>query len=275
MEGFNSIITACEKPSIDIMRVALSKREELTQAEADLLTYMAGFTHYREAAPVLSDFQMQIDHHPERLYDKQHTRVYFKLLIHDLSRTLSNISYEIISQIPGVTLYTNHIYPKLIGGPFITRYRRGLQNETLVEYNRYLNEHERALTEDGIRLTGIEIPNSLNVSNAYIFNLTFVLQWNNSINYDRLFDNLSAILFVPDPDPMHNLSVERLTMAVEVHEKLARALWFIPQTRETLGIMAFLKRIHAEYTMFPTSLNDGSYLKFIIENLVERASILS
>lgn len=56
MSKFSRIITALERPDMQVLEMALNERQHLPKHESNYITYLACFTHYDFALELLKQF---------------------------------------------------------------------------------------------------------------------------------------------------------------------------------------------------------------------------
>jgi hypothetical protein len=259
---FRSLLAACRTPTAAVIRQALGAREQLSETAGDHLSYMAGFTHYPEAAPVLSEFAMCVSGRPPRLIDARRRTVHFKILLQDYQ--LPGLDTVPIARRYGSPIFNNSTLDRYPDGNWVTE-KPPLP--TYQDYLKWAEEIEWGMLEKAQTFRG---PNAAPDGSRIVFSTGRVEALNVVTNIDRMFCNVSAVIASASGDAATALSFQQLAAYPQVWDSMAKAFWLLVETDHLRIATDLLDRIGAEYQVVPEDETRDDYLEQVMGILTER-----
>jgi hypothetical protein len=288
--AFERIMGLCRKPSLAAMREALANRDgllpeekfnsfiqgistdtlasrnELLPEEKWFVTYVAGFSHYRESSSFLERHGLDLLTSGPAIYDARANALHVKVFIAEITHTLHRLSLQNISQRYGARIFTNSVYVLSSDGSYIEDFGKR-RREMKMTYLEYLSDAE-------IHLSGIYeqiFSHSFDRRALSVDSLIFHFATQNIRNIPqdlpRLFMNVHSIVFFNDRDLQINLSIKNLRAAREIHVWLKSMFWYVIENPLAEQVVEFVEELGGRYKLIPFRGLDGDYLPEIISDI--------
>ena len=262
---FQASLLACTKPTTDILREALAGRAALTPDQADHISYMAGFTHHAEAAPVLGEFGMAVQGRLPCLTDCPRRTRHVKVLLNDLVHEALGLAVVPIAERHGRPIFRNRVHCREPNGTYITTFPPwGDDREA---YWRYMDSLEMGIGE---LVTAVPAKPHVSADLSLVLHAVRLPARNSVENLERLFCNVGVILTAYENSPGFNLSFERLRDCAAIQPFLARALWVILETEDVGVAVDAVRQIGADYVVLPYGKTRQDYMEEITPLIWER-----
>lgn len=261
---FHSTLEACQEPTEAVMRQALQARENLSPAAGDYINYLAGFTHYSEAAPILAEFDLQVSGQPPRLIDASRRSVHFKVLLQDYH--LPGLDRVPLARRYGSPIFINHIHDREPDGSWVVEWPR---HPTYQEFLAWHAEIRHGMIESVQTIRG---PREAPDGSRIVFHADRLPMRNIVANRERMLCNVSAVIGTAGSnarDP-YDFSFQRLADEPAVWESLSNAFWLLVENEDTQIGTTFLDRIGAEYRVVPNDEARDDYLEQLMDTLTAR-----
>jgi hypothetical protein len=264
----------CERPTREVMRTALEARRTLSGEEADFLTYLAGFTHYAEAADILGEFGLEFIQGTALLFDVHQNALHMKVLLNDLYHCIETFTAQHFSQKYGALTFRNNVAAKHRGG-FLGNFstfnhhfylrlgalpaeeKPGFKTEFWSQFEPMLGEYVNSLTENAGEVD----------SPSLTIHFCRIPARNTGQNFPRLFCNVGAIAVINDGIDRHNTSLKHLREARECYQSFRVAKWIIVNVGKTQDVVDFVDEVGATYEMLPYKGETSDYISPLLTRL--------
>jgi hypothetical protein len=266
--GSLEIFNKCKKPNVAILKEILLARLELSNVESNLVTYMAGFSHYEFAEKILSEFGLTLICKQLIVFDSLQKKFHLKILINDLKipRCFNNVQIleeldcnETFSQT--TSSFTNIIKWRNKDGSYIDNIRDEISHFDSFQYVEYCKNHLRGVLED---IDSYEIK-----YDNIIFVLHFItIPKNIDANLDSLLNRVSNAFFSYSYDDRPNLSIYNLRKNYDIYPLLSMIQWNVLEIDSYLEITNFLNEIKAGYTLIPYRGEEYNYFDDFVSNIL-------
>jgi hypothetical protein len=264
--SFETLYEKCRTPDSGVLCEVLKSRSKLTEEQADYLAYLAGFTHYLEAAPFLARFGLHLQSAPPYLVDEKRKSIHAKVLLVDMDHFIEQLQVEMVAYREGGTIYTNHIFHREQDGTFIRQLRVKRPDETFWDYQGYLSSLILGLHEEVTQVIRLHRGTS---NYRHVYHIAEAAL-NSAADLRRLLCHVGLIVIAPNDYHGYNVSFQHLQEAVEVHAFLQAAVWFVLETKSIQMAIDFLESIGASYIVKPLIREGYDYVGEAIQYLEER-----
>jgi len=254
---------SCVSPTPIVLAEALRYRENAPASEALQIAYMAGFTHYLEARESLSAFGLEVTRNaPVLLLDRRRDHRHAKILISDMTHALTKLTNLSLSERLRVPPFPNMIATRDSDGsdiPDLNEITKGLSDEA---FKAFANSVTLGLFENVLSYT----PDA-HAGLGTTFHVAYVPMRNMVENLQRLFCNVTAVVYANDIDDGFNLSVKRIGDDLAIYPMLASALWYIIDQGPVEQVVELLREAGARYKLVAYMGEDADYLGAVIPDL--------
>ena len=262
---FQASLLACTRPTTGVLREALESRDSLMPDQADHVSYLAGFTHHAEAAPILGEFGMAMQGRLPCLTDCPRRTRHVKVLLNDLVHEALGLAVVPIAERHGRPIFRNRVHCREPNGTYITTFpQRGEDGEA---YWRYMDSLETGLGE---LVTAVPAAPRGSADEGLVLHAVRLPARNTGENLERLFCNVGVILTAYENSPRFNLSFEHLRDCTPIQPSLARALWVLLETEDVGVAVDAVRQIGADYVVLPYEKTRQDYLEEITPLIWER-----
>jgi hypothetical protein len=259
---FHSTLVNCQTPTEEVMRQALAARESLSQAAGDHINYLAGFTHFPEAAGCLPEYDLHVVGRPPRLIDAIRRSVHFKILLQEYR--LPGLDRVAIAQRYGCPIFNNHIPERNPDGSWVTEAPHFPKYQ---DFLKWAEEVQWGMLEKAQTFRG---PKATQVESAVVYSVGRVSAKNVVANPVRMFCNTSAVIAQAWSDRAECLSFQQLADCPQVWDSMAKAFWLLVETEHLRIATDLLDRIGAEYQVVPVEETRDVYLEQVMRILEQR-----
>ena len=256
---FQTTLIACARPTTDVLREALTGRAALTADQADHISYLAGFTHYAEAAPVLGGFGMAMQGRLPSLIDRPRRTRHVKVLLNDLIHEALGLTPVPIAEKHRRPIFRNRVQCRESNGTYISTFPP--RGEDAEAHWRYMDSLEMGLGE---LVTAIPAQTHKSEDERVVLHAARLPARNTVENLERLFCNVGVILTAYDHSPEFNLSFERLRNCAAIQPSLARALWVLLETEDVEIAIEAVNQIGADYVVLPYAKTRKDYVDEVL-----------
>jgi hypothetical protein len=138
------------------------------------------------------------------------------------------------------------------------------------------SEEFRAQVEEGMCEEVLSYSKKLANEQNIIFHFAQVRARNTVQNIRRLFHHVTAVIAVNfDFGGDFNLSVERIRKAIDCHNDLRQAHWYIIQTEYSEPLIEFLEELGCEYKMLLPEIEKGGHVNFVMQDMESNLSAIA
>ena len=257
-QDFVDIISAYKKPSTELLKKVLAKRDSLPELERDFITYIAGFSHHEFVAGSFAQFGLSFLKCGSVLFDSINREFHVKILINDQTLDFESISLEAIAQARQTKILENRIQFRDQSGTYIDSLSKLLRSITVDQARDYLTQGDAGIYEDIVSLRR-KIGN-----NSFVLHCVRVSQRNILINLKTLFTRVTASIFVNFSDKRPNLSLFNLRNKTEIHSLLKSVYWYVIDIQNSEEAIDFLEKIKANFILISYKNDDYNYFQDIL-----------
>ena len=260
---FTELIEALRRPTPEILKIALSSRERMTISQQDILNYLAGFTHYREAASLLVLFGLKLLGPLPVLQDVLHQREYRKIVRVDESYHIACLYPESKAYLKLHQAFRNITRWTHQEGSYVLDDELKLGGRTQKEWDDFIFSLVPGLNE---RVTSVVRDEQQQSGNAHVY---FISETHPGqiIDITRLFCHAAAIIYTPCSNPFFYLSPDRLREETASHSSLREARWFIAKNKNSVPVIELVNWLDIEYTVMPEMPVGYDYTEVIVDYL--------
>jgi len=260
-EKFAHVVSQCKKPTIELLKKAISSRREFSETESNFITYMAGFSHYEFAESLFSHFNLAFLEGTSIFFDGDSKKVHIKILMNDQSHHckklhLGSIEYDYGSPV--------------LASRMAFRDRDGLYIDSLGKQLRGCSgDQVRAYIAQGISGVSENVVSYQRHLQDYCLVIHFVIaaEPNVDINLKTVFNRVTACIFINSLSNTFNLSLYQFQNRDDLYPLLRSICWYVLDARKPENIIDFLQKIEANFKLIPYAGKEHDYLQEVLPEI--------
>lgn len=236
------------RPTVDILNEALKLRADLSETESDLITYMAGFTHYEFAKNLFNDFGLMLICNDSILFDRYNNRFHVKALINDhMDLPCFNMNFDMEvnaseDEVPDDGFFHNIICWRNIDGGYIDSLYEDTKKFNLSQYHEYCNNHIIGVNEN-------IFPYVLHNQNHSVVIHIAIIPTNSETNVLSVLNRVSNGLFFCHNNDRSHLSTHKIIKQKDLYGQLSSIEWTIVFVDDQPLLVQLFDSIQANYNV--------------------------
>jgi hypothetical protein len=251
------------RPTVEVLREALSQRNSFLPIESDLITYMAGFSHHEFAKSLLDEFDLMFVYNNRVLLDKRNQRFHVKALINNpMDLPCFDMNSAFLSNRLGGEgdlnlddgFFSNSICWRNMDGSYISSLYEETKKLSLPQYHDYCKTHLIGLSEN-------IFPCMMSENEITIVVHFAMIPDNFEINVSSVLDKVSDGLLTCHYNDKSCLSIDKLRENRELFCELSEVKWNLIDADPSRKAMKFFSEINANYNIIPYKGEQYDYLR--------------
>jgi hypothetical protein len=243
-QKFEKLINLCRRPTIDLLKEALLRRQEFSEAERNFITYIAGFSHYEFAESLFADFNLSFLEGTSIFFDRENNKFHFKVLLNDQSQYCAKLHMGRIERDYNSPGFWSKIEFRDKDSLYIDSLGKQLRGYSGEPFRLYLAQGTSGISENVVSyqrdLQGY----------CVVTHFVKAAEPNTDINVKTAFSRVTACIFVNTMENyFYNLSLDQFQHRTELYPLLKSVYWYVIDAIPPERVADFLHKIEADFKL--------------------------
>ncbi|TYQ27263.1 hypothetical protein [Pseudanabaena sp. UWO310] len=243
-QKLEELIKLCRRPTIELLREALLCRQELSEAESNFITYIAGFSHHEFAESLFSNFNLSFLENTSIFFDRENNKLHFKILLHDKSHYCAKLHMGRIERDYNSPMFWSKIEFRDKDGLYIDSLGKQLRGCSGDQVRAYISQGISGVSENVVsyqrNLQGYSV----------VTHFVRAAEPNTDINVKTVFSRVTACIFVNTCEKsFSNLSLDQFQHRAELYPLLKSVYWYVIDAIQPERVTDFLQKIEADFKL--------------------------